>query len=228
MKKLKAAVIVFNGSNCDKDAYYALKLTGFDTEFVWHEENKKLDYDLVFIPGGFSYGDYLRAGALAKFSHIMDSVRDFVSKQRGLLLGICNGFQILTETKILKGTLSKNEHGKFICKNVEIEIVNRNTPFTKYIPEEIKSLTIPIAHAEGRYYADKETLKYLYDNNMIAFKYKNNPNGSIENIAGIYNEKYNILGMMPHPERQVAFYKKKKDGLLIFYSIKKYILNEMK
>lgn len=223
----KAAVIVFNGSNCDFDAKYALELAGFETDLIWHESRKDLDYDLVFIPGGFSYGDYLRAGALAKFSNIMDSINKFVFKQRGLVLGICNGFQILTESRLLKGTLSKNNSGKFICKNIEVEIINRDTPFTKYIPENILTLTIPIAHAEGRYYADDQTLKYLKKNDLVALKYKENPNGSLDNIAGIYNKNLNVLGMMPHPERQVAFFREKKDGFYLFYSIKKFIEKEM-
>ncbi|WP_072865527.1 phosphoribosylformylglycinamidine synthase subunit PurQ [Marinitoga hydrogenitolerans] len=219
---MKAGIIVFPGTNCDRDAEFALKMAGFDAEYIWHDFKDIMKYNLIFIPGGFSYGDYLRAGALAKFSPVMREVEKYVEENRGLVLGVCNGFQILTESGLLKGTLTKNKSLKFICKDIDIKVINRKTPFSRYIKKE--KLTIPIAHAEGNYYI--ENYEYLKGNNLIAFEYINNPNGSIGNIAGIYNEKYNILGMMPHPERNSVKTFGNGDGLEILMSIRRSLENE--
>jgi phosphoribosylformylglycinamidine synthase I len=224
MAKQSAAVIVFPGSNCDEDAKFALENAGFDVSMVWHEENRELDYGLLFIPGGFSYGDYLRAGALATFSPIMKRVKEFVQNEVGLTLGVCNGFQILTESKILPGSLSRNENLKFICKDVEIEVVNHLSPFTKYMPK--RRLILPIAHAEGRYVIENEKLRKLEMENRVAFRYKENLNGSMNNIAGILNDKFNVLGMMPHPERNSIQLLGNGDGLEILLSIRRYLEND--
>nr|WP_280998540.1 phosphoribosylformylglycinamidine synthase subunit PurQ [Marinitoga aeolica] len=219
---IKAGIIVFPGTNCDRDAEFALKMAGFDVEYIWHDFENIKKYNLVFIPGGFSYGDYLRAGALAKFSPVMKEVERYVEEDRGLVLGICNGFQILTEAGLLKGALTKNKTLKFICKDVDVKVINKETPFAKHIKKE--SLTIPIAHAEGNYYI--EDYDYLKENNLIAFEYVDNPNGSIGNIAGIYNEKFNVLGMMPHPERNSLKTLGNGDGLEILLSIRRALENE--
>ncbi|QTA38304.1 phosphoribosylformylglycinamidine synthase subunit PurQ [Thermosipho ferrireducens] len=219
---VKAGIIVFPGTNCDRDAEFALKMAGFETEYVWHDFKSVENYDLIFIPGGFSYGDYLRAGALARFSPVMGEIEKFVLKEKGLVIGVCNGFQILTEAGILPGALSRNNSLKFICKDVVIRVVNKNTPFSKFISKE--ELVIPIAHAEGNYYISD--YKRLKQNNQIAFEYIDNPNGSIGNIAGIYNEKFNVLGMMPHPERNSVKLLGNGDGLEILLSIRRFLENE--
>ncbi|MDN5342082.1 phosphoribosylformylglycinamidine synthase subunit PurQ [Oceanotoga sp. DSM 15011] len=223
MKKLKAGVIVFPGSNCDKDAYFALEKSGFNAEYIWHDFEKTLDYDFLFIPGGFSYGDYLRAGALAKFSPVMKSVEKYIINERGLVMGICNGFQILSESGLLPGALAKNKHHKFICKNVELDVINKKSPFTSGISKE--KIILPIAHMEGNYMDDYENINKLESKNLISFKYTDNPNGSMNNIAGIINEKGNVMGMMPHPERNTVKLLGNGDGAYIFLSIRRHLEN---
>ena len=223
---MKSSVIVFPGSNCDRDIAEALKKMQFQNQMVWHKETKLPKSDLIVIPGGFSYGDYLRSGAIAGKSLIIDEV--IKSANSGcLVLGICNGFQILTETGLLKGTLLRNKNLKFINKDVHIKVVNNETRFSnKYKTNQI--IKINIAHNEGNFFTDLNHLEELKKENLIAFKYcdekghineKSNPNGSLENIAGIYNSKRNILGMMPHPERMVDETISNKDGLNLFSSL---------
>ncbi len=218
---MKFAIIVFPGSNCDNDAFYALKNIGYDVEFVWHKNTALSKFDGILIPGGFSYGDYLRTGAIAKFSPIMQSIID-ESKKGKIIIGICNGFQILVESGLLPGSLINNSSIKFISKQVTLNIKSLNSIFTKNI--ESKQLRMPIAHKQGNYIASDKILKDLQDNDQIIFEYDNNPNGSMLNIAGITNKKRNILGMMPHPERASDDALGSNDGSLIFKSIlKKYV-----
>ncbi len=223
---MRSAVIVFPGSNCDYDMYYALKMMGHRVEFVWHKNGNLNDYDLIVLPGGFSYGDYLRAGAIARFSSVMAEVVRQAQKGK-LIMGICNGFQILTEAGLLPGALLRNSHLRFVCKFVHVRAENVNTPFTRNLPHGI-SLKIPVAHGEGNYFIDADGLKQLQDNEQIVFRYATargevvpeaNPNGSIENIAGIINKQGNVLGMMPHPERAVENILGSTDGRLIFQSL---------
>ncbi len=205
----KVGVVVFPGSNCDRDAYNAFgSVLRGDVRFLWHKETSIDGVDVIVLPGGFSYGDYLRSGAIARFSPIMTEVTKFASRG-GIVLGICNGFQILVETGILPGALVKNESLKFICRQVHIRTETTATPFTSSLKLG-QVLKVPIAHGDGNYYADDETLKRLQDNDQIVFRYSStdgkitrdaNPNGSVLNIAGIVNERKNVLGMMPHPER---------------------------
>ena len=233
MKNLKFGVVVFPGSNCDHDAYYALnKLLGFKVHFLWHKDNDLKESDVVILPGGFSYGDYLRTGAIARFSPIMKSVIEFANKG-GMVVGICNGFQILLEAGLLPGVLLKNISLNFVCKDVYLSVENDDSNFTRGI-EDRNVLKIPIAHGEGNYFADDNTLNELKDNNQIVFKYcsdkgkiteDDNPNGSVENIAGIINKNGNVLGMMPHPERCCDPVLKKTDGQLIFNAIANNIFN---
>ncbi|MCX5749295.1 MAG: phosphoribosylformylglycinamidine synthase subunit PurQ [Candidatus Saganbacteria bacterium] len=225
---MKAAVIVFPGSNCDWDCYHvAKKVLNAKTDLVWHEESSIKGYDLIIVPGGFSYGDYLRSGAIARFSPVMNSIIEYVKKDRGLVLGICNGFQILTEAGLLPGALQKNRHLKFLCKNVSIRVENAKTPFTNKCKKG-QVLTVPIAHFDGNYTADKETLAKIEKKGQVVFRYcspsgsvsaKYNPNGSMNNIAGICNEARNVLGMMPHPERVTEKVLGCEDGVYIFRSI---------
>ena len=223
---MKSSVIVFPGSNCDRDIAEALKKMQFKNQMVWHKETKLPKSDLIVIPGGFSYGDYLRSGAIAGKSLIIDEV--IKSANSGcLILGICNGFQILTETGLLKGTLLRNKNLRFINRDVHIKVVNNNTKFlNKYKKNQI--LKINIAHNEGNYFTDSVHLDQLKKDNLIAFKYcdesgnideNSNPNGSLENIAGIFNSKKNILGMMPHPERMIDDLISNKDGVNLFSSL---------
>ncbi len=225
---MKFGVVVFPGSNCDHDAFYATQTNAeSQSEFLWHKDTSiPSDIDCVILPGGFSYGDYLRSGAIARFSPIMKDVINFAEKGKPVL-GICNGFQILTEAGLLPGTLMRNTSLTFICKDVHLKTLNRNTIFTNKIPENT-ILRIPIAHGEGNYFVDDDTLKMLKDNNQIVFQYcdengnvnaESNPNGSMLNIAGIINNKGNILGMMPHPERLSDIALGGNDGLLIFKSL---------
>lgn len=226
---MKTGVIVFPGSNCDWDCYHvSKKVLNADTRFIWHQEEKLSGLDLIIIPGGFSYGDYLRSGAIARFSPVMNAVIEYVRKDRGLVIGICNGFQILTEADLLPGALQKNKHLKFLCKNVSIRVETDKTPFTNAINKG-RVINIPIAHFDGNYTADKDTLKKINKNKQVVFRYctKNgsvtslsNPNGSVDNIAGICNEARNVLGMMPHPERVMDAILGGTDGRLIFQSIK--------
>jgi len=229
--KPKFGVVVFPGSNCDHDAYYSLKkVLDYDVEFLWHKENDLKNCDVIILPGGFSYGDYLRTGAIARFSPIMNSVINFANNG-GYVMGICNGFQILLEAGLLPGVMVKNKSLQFICKDVYLSIENNDTIFTRGI-ENKEILKIPIAHGDGNYFADKETLSSLVENNQIVFKYcskdgsfeeQYNYNGSLMNIAGIINKEGNVIGMMPHPERCTNPVLGETDGALIFNSIAKNI-----
>ena len=214
----KCAVLVFPGSNCDNDAYFVLKrIFNIEVDFVWHKNSNLDPYNMILIPGGFSYGDYLRTGAIAKFSPIMKEV---VSKsKKGIpIIGICNGFQILLECGLLPGALINNKSIKFLSKNVILEVQNNSTVFTNRLKIGDK-LKMPIAHKEGNYIANEETLKLLQDKNRIVFKYSDNPNGSQLDIAGITNDEGNVLGMMPHPERACDIILGSEDGKHIFESI---------
>jgi len=215
---MKFAVIVFPGSNCDNDAYYVVeKHLGLSVDFVWHKDNSLDGYDCIIIPGGFSYGDYLRAGAVARFSNIMEEIKKASIKGK-LIIGICNGFQILVESGLLPGALITNNSTSFISKNINLQVVNNESIFTSnYVKNE--TISMPIAHKQGNYYANSELLAQLKDNDQIAFKYTNNPNGSCDDIAGIFNDKKNILGMMPHPERAAENILGSKDGIKIFESM---------
>jgi len=218
---VKFAVIVFPGSNCDVDMYHAVKdELGEEVEYVWHSADNLDEYDAVLLPGGFSYGDYLRCGAIAHYSNVMAAVKKAAEAGKPVL-GVCNGFQILVESGLLPGALIRNQNLKFMCRPVELRVENNNTMFTsQYEAGEI--ITIPIAHGEGNYYCDEETLKKLQANNQIVFTYASNPNGSLSDIAGIVNEKGNVLGMMPHPERAVDELLGGADGLKMFRSILKH------
>ena len=223
---MKSSVIIFPGSNCDRDIAVALEKMQFKNQMVWHKETKLPKSDLIVLPGGFSYGDYLRSGAIAGKSSIIDEVIK-AANDGCLILGICNGFQILTETGLLKGTLLKNKNLKFINKDIQVKVMNNHTKFSnKYKKDEV--LKINIAHNEGNFFTDNIHLQELKENNLIAFKYcdkdgniddQSNPNGSFENIAGIYNSKKNILGMMPHPERMVDKIISNTDGINLFSSL---------
>ena len=213
---MKAAVIIFPGSNCDRDLAVAFKkATGKKVSIIWHKDAIiPKDIDIIGIPGGFSYGDYLRSGAIAAKSPICQALMGFASAG-GHILGICNGFQILTETKILPGTLMRNKELKYICRDTELIIENNNTAFTHGYQKK-QRITLPVAHHDGNYFADDETLNYLYDNNSVALTYVNNPNGSVKNIAGILSKNKRVLGMMPHPERLNDSQLGGTDGALIF------------
>ncbi|NTL91861.1 phosphoribosylformylglycinamidine synthase subunit PurQ [Enterococcus faecium] len=216
---MKFAVIVFPGSNCDADMLWAVReIMVADAEFVRHDESSLEGFDGVLLPGGFSYGDYLRCGAIARFSTIMEEVIRFAEEGKPVF-GTCNGFQILTEAGLLPGVLRRNESLHFICKTVPLK-VNPKTAFTsEYEADEIISL--PVAHGEGNYFCDEETLEELKENNQIVFTYNDNINGSVENIAGITNKAGNVLGMMPHPERAVEDLLGSEDGKRFFASILK-------
>ena len=223
---MKSSVIVFPGSNCDRDIDVALKKFKIKNEMIWHDETDLPKTDLVVLPGGFSYGDYLRTGCIASKSRIINEVIKHGEKG-GLILGICNGFQILVETGLLPGTLLRNEKLKFLSKNVFVNVINTNNKFcSNYKNKNI--IKLPIAHNDGNYFTNNENLKSLEDNNLIAFKYCNkdgviesnfNPNGSLNNIAGILNNKKNVLGMMPHPERMIDPYLSGEDGSILFESL---------
>jgi phosphoribosylformylglycinamidine synthase len=226
---MKAGVVVFPGSNCDHDCYHVLKhVAGAETVFLWHKDTDLQGVDLVVLPGGFSYGDYLRCGAIAKHSPVMKSVIDFAGGG-GRVLGICNGFQVLTESGLLPGALMRNRSLKFICKYVNLRVDNAGTDFTsRYADGEI--VRIPIAHADGSYYASDEVIARLEEENRIVFRYcdgfgeatdEANPNGSRNNIAGIINKEGNVLGMMPHPERCAEDIMETADGYHLFESLRK-------
>ena len=226
--KIKFGIVQFPGSNCDFDSYRVAKeILLTDAEFLWHKERDLKKSDIIILPGGFSYGDYIRTGSIARFSPIMEEVIKFANNG-GIVLGICNGFQILLEAGLLPGVMLKNESLKFISKDIHVRVENKNTIFTSEIKKEV--LKIPIAHAEGNYFADDDVLKQLEDEGRIVFKYSSpegkvteefNPNGSKLNIAGIINENGNVLGMMPHPERCSDNLLGNSDGLGIFSSILK-------
>lgn len=215
---MKFGVVVFPGSNCDHDAWYAAgHALGQQSEYLWHHDNSLKGSDCIILPGGFSYGDYLRCGAIAKFSPIMDAVKRFAA-DGGLVIGICNGFQILVESGLLPGALVRNRGLKFICKPVQLQAATRNSPFTSAIPEG-RALTFPIAHGEGCYIADERTLDALEAEDRVAFRYLDNPNGSLRDIAGILNEGRNVLGLMPHPERAIEPIMGSTDGRFVFESL---------
>ena len=223
---MKSSVIVFPGSNCDRDIAVALERFQFKNSMVWHKETELPKSDIIVIPGGFSYGDYLRSGAIAAKSNILSEVIN-AGKKGALILGICNGFQILIECKLLKGALLRNSGLKFISRNIFVKVQSTtNSFFNKYSKNEV--LKLNIAHNEGNYFTDKKHLEELENNQLIPIKYcdekgninlKNNPNGSINNIAGIFNKDKNILGMMPHPERMVDKILSGEDGLPLFMSL---------
>jgi phosphoribosylformylglycinamidine synthase len=224
---MKFGVIVFPGSNCDHDAYWAFKeIFGQPATMLWHESHELEGCDAVIVPGGFAYGDYLRTGAIARFSPIMGSVKKFAASG-GLVMGICNGFQILCESGLLPGVLMRNQGLKYICKPVQIRCENNQTPFTNQCALG-EVLTIPIGHMEGNYFCEEATLKELRRQNRIIFRYSTpegeitaaaNPNGALDNIAGISNEEFNVLGMMPHPERASEPALGMLDGLKILRSL---------
>ena len=222
---MKSSVITFPGSNCDRDMDVALKKFGFNNKMIWHNDNELPKSDLVVLPGGFSYGDYLRCGSMASKSKIMKSVINFAN-DGGFVLGICNGFQILVETGLLPGVLLRNKYLEFICKNVFVKVDNTNNPFFKSLNKEI--LELHIAHNEGNYFCTNKQLKEIEDNGQIAIYYTDingkiekrfNPNGSIKNIAGVFNKKKNVLGMMPHPERMIDKTLSGEDGSLFFKNL---------
>ena len=224
---MKFGVITFPGSNCDMDMIYTLETKlGLEVERLWHKDKDLKGCDFIVVPGGFSYGDYLRSGAIARFSPIMEKVQEHAEKG-GYVMGICNGFQILCEAGLLPGTLMHNESHKFICKNVSLKAVSKKAAITKNLDQN-KSYTIPIAHGEGKYYASDELIKELQENDQILFQYSDengevndasNPNGSLLNIAGVCNKEGNVFGMMPHPERASDDELKNEDGKLILTSI---------
>lgn len=215
---MKFGVVVFPGSNCDHDAWYATSRNlGQKSEFIWHDSTSLGDVDCVILPGGFSYGDYLRCGAIAKFSPVMQAVKRFAA-DGGLVAGFCNGFQILTESGLLPGALVRNRDLKFICREVGLETVTVNSPFTGKLKQG-ERLRLPIAHGEGLYYADNRTLDELAAEDRIAFRYTDNPNGSLRDIAGILSSGRNVLGMMPHPERAADPLMGSTDGLKLFESL---------
>ena len=218
---MKFAVLVFPGSNCDIDMYHAIKdELGEEVEYVWHDATDLSEFDGVLVPGGFSYGDYLRCGAMANQSNVMAEVKKFAEAGKPVL-GVCNGFQILTEAGLLPGALLRNKNLKFMCRTVGLKVENNDTLFTNQY-EAGQIINIPIAHGEGNYFCDENTLAQLKANNQIVFTYSGeNPNGSLEDIAGIINERGNVLGMMPHPERAVDALLGSGDGLKVFKSIVK-------
>jgi phosphoribosylformylglycinamidine synthase len=221
------AVLQFPGSNCDQDLVHVLRnVLGHSAELLWHKEQSLDAVDAVFIPGGFSYGDYLRTGAIAQFSPVMQAVRNFASNG-GMVLGVCNGFQILCEAGLLPGALIRNRSLQFRCEHIFLKTIRSDSAFTRAIPEN-KLLRVPIAHGEGCYFADEETLASLKGNNQVLWQYSDalgnpiesaNPNGSLQNIAGICNKQGNVAGLMPHPERASEAILGSEDGLLVFKSM---------
>lgn len=225
---MKAGVVRFPGSNCDRDCFHVLKgVMGVGTHFIWHKDGNINDFDLIVLPGGFSYGDYLRCGAIAKFSPVMQSVVDF-AERGGLVVGICNGFQILTEAGLLPGVLTDNKSLRLVCKYVNLKVSNNSTAFTSaYSKDQV--IKLPVAHAEGNYFVDDETLAQMEKDNQVVFRYCGpegevneaaNFNGSMGNAAGIVNKRGNVLGMMPHPERSAEALMRSTDGYNLFASIK--------
>ena len=222
---MKSSVIIFPGSNCDRDMDVALKKFGFKNKMVWHNDIELPKSDLVVLPGGFSYGDYLRCGSMASKSRIMQSVINYANSG-GLIMGICNGFQILTETELLPGILLRNKHAEFICKNVFVKINDNENNYFKNMKK--KTLELHIAHNEGNYFCSNEQMKEIEDHNQVALLYcdkngeineSSNPNGASKNIAGIFNKKKNILGMMPHPERMIDIDLSSEDGSFFFKNL---------
>ena len=227
---MNSTVITFPGSNCDRDMDVALKKFGFKNQMVWHNDAELPKSDLVVLPGGFSYGDYLRCGSMASKSRIMQSVINF-SKSGGMVMGVCNGFQILTEAELLPGVLLRNKYAEFICKNIFVKVNDNENNYFKNIQKN--TLELHIAHNEGNYFCSNEQMNEIEDNNQIALLYcdedgkinqSSNPNGASKNIAGIFNKEKNILGMMPHPERMIDKALSGEDGSLIF----KNLINNLK
>jgi phosphoribosylformylglycinamidine synthase len=215
---MKFGVIVFPGSNCDHDAFHAVSsILGQPAEFIWHDSASLGDIDAVILPGGFAYGDYLRCGAIAKFSPVMKAVRTF-ARDGGLVLGICNGFQVLVEAGLLPGALIRNRGLQFVCRDVHLRVETTNSPFTS-AAEKGEILRLPIAHGEGCYIADERTLDELEAEDRVAFRYLDNPNGSMRDIAGVLNQGRNVMGLMPHPERASEDLMGSSDGLTIFTSM---------
>lgn len=224
---MKFGIIVFPGSNCDHDCYHVVKhVFKQEAGYVWHKETELKGYDCIVLPGGFSYGDYLRTGAIARFSPVMNAIVEY-AKKGGLVIGICNGFQILTEAGLLPGVLMRNRGLKFICKNLTLRVENDTSVFTNAYKKG-SVIEIPIAHADGNYYADADTIKMLEDGGRVIFRYSDakgnvteeaNPNGSVSNIASIINEGGNVIGMMPHPERASEAMLGNSDGRGVFESI---------
>jgi phosphoribosylformylglycinamidine synthase len=215
---MRFGVVVFPGSNCDHDAWYALNRNlGQPAEFLWHNEASLGNVDVVILPGGFAYGDYLRCGAIAKFSPVMTAIKKF-ARDGGLVLGICNGFQILVECGLLPGALIRNRGLKFICRQVRLRTETSHSPFTSRI-DQGRILRLPIAHGEGCYYAEDRTLDELEAEDRVVFRYVDNPNGSLRDIAGILNAQRNVMGMMPHPERASDPLMGSTDGLAVFQSL---------
>jgi phosphoribosylformylglycinamidine synthase len=214
---MKFGIIVFPGSNCDHDAFYAVSANlGHQAEYIWHDSGGLGDVDAVILPGGFAYGDYLRCGAIAKFSKVMGAVRNF-AREGGLVLGVCNGFQILVEAGLLPGALIRNRGLKFICREVGLRVETRS-PFTS-AARVGQVLRMPIAHGEGCYIGDERTLDELEAEDRVAFRYVDNPNGSLRGIAGILSRERNVMGMMPHPERACDPLMGSSDGLVVFQSM---------
>ena len=229
---MKFAVIVFPGSNCDHDAYHAAKhVLGQDAEFIWHKENSLKGADAVILPGGFAHGDYLRTGAIARFSPVMQAVSSFAARG-GPVLGICNGFQVLLEAGLLPGAMLRNRSVKFQCEFVHVRVEQTDTPFTAACaPGQV--LRIPIAHGEGNYYAEPDVIARLERNRQVVFRYATaagevteaaNPNGSVANIAGLCNDTRNVVGLMPHPERACELAVGSADGLVMFESVLKSVM----
>jgi len=214
---MKVGVVVFPGTNCDRDTKWAFEKIGAEAEFIWHSETQLKNYDLVVLPGGFSYGDYLRSGAIARFSPIMKAVSEY-AKKGGYVLGICNGFQILLESHLLPGAMTRNENLHFISKFHHLKVINNDNKFLKNLNVG-EIVNIPIAHAEGNYKVDENTLKEMYDNSQVILKYCDengnelNPNGSVDSIAGICNKEKNVFGLMPHPERAMESILGGSDGI---------------
>jgi phosphoribosylformylglycinamidine synthase subunit PurQ / glutaminase len=211
-------IVVFPGSNRDHDAWYAIShVLGQSAEFIWHDSTSLGKVDALILPGGFSYGDYLRCGAIAKFSPVMAAVKKFAA-DGGKVLGICNGFQILVESGLLPGALLRNQGLKFVCRHVTLKVETTNTPFTSAATRG-QLLRVPVAHGEGRYYADERTLKALESEDRVVLRYVDNPNGSVNDIAGICNERRNVMGLMPHPEDAVELLTGSADGRVILESM---------
>jgi phosphoribosylformylglycinamidine synthase I len=220
---VKFGVVKFPGANCDQDAYYTIKdVLGQPVEYLWHQDADLHGADCVIVPGGFSYGDYLRCGAIARFSPVMAAVQEHAARG-GFVLGICNGFQVLCESHLLPGALVRNDGLRFVCRSVSLRVENAETPFTNQMTPA-QSLCIPVAHGEGKYVCDDATLHTLQQSNRILFRYAEgqNPNGSIDDIAGIANETFTVLGMMPHPERAADAALGSADGRLLFDSLLQY------
>jgi len=215
---MKFGIVVFPGSNCDHDTYHAVKeVLGEPAEFLWHKDRAIKDADVIVLPGGFSYGDYLRCGAIARFSPVMDEVIAFAHRG-GKVLGICNGFQVLTEAGLLPGALLQNASRKFVCRDVLLEVVNASTAFTRRYRRG-ERIRIPVAHGDGNYFIDEEGLKRLEGEGRVVMRYLDNPNGALHDIAGIVNDAGNVMGLMPHPERASEKLLGSEDGLRLFQSL---------